>query len=50
MHDFGKVVMNNETPDIFGEVIMKIYNEDVESTVAEERFTVSTILKSVPGS
>ncbi|MBI5740807.1 MAG: HDOD domain-containing protein [Nitrospirae bacterium] len=36
MHDFGKVVMNNETPDVFGEVIMKIYNEDVESTVAEE--------------
>jgi HD-like signal output (HDOD) protein len=36
MHDFGKVVMNNETPDVFGEVMMRIYNEDIESTVAEE--------------
>ncbi|RJQ55442.1 MAG: HDOD domain-containing protein [Nitrospiraceae bacterium] len=36
MHDFGKVVMNNETPDVFGEVIMKIYNEDIESIAAEE--------------
>jgi HD-like signal output (HDOD) protein len=36
MHDFGKVVMNNETPDVFGEVMMRIYNEDIESTVAEQ--------------
>jgi len=35
MHDFGKVVMNNETPDVFGEVIMRIYNEDIDSTIAE---------------
>ncbi|MBI4684354.1 MAG: HDOD domain-containing protein [Nitrospirae bacterium] len=36
MHDFGKVVMNNETPDIFAEVIMKIYNEGADSVAAEE--------------
>ncbi len=35
MHDFGKVVMNNETPDEFAEVMMKIYNEDVDSIKAE---------------
>jgi len=36
MHDFGKVVMNNETPEVYGEAMMKMYNEDVESIAAEE--------------
>jgi len=35
MHDLGKVVMNNETPDEFAEVMMKIYNEDIDSITAE---------------
>lgn len=35
MHDFGKVVMNNETPDEFAEVMMKIYNEGLDSITAE---------------
>jgi putative nucleotidyltransferase with HDIG domain len=36
MHDLGKVVMNNETPDLFGEVLMNIYNDGVDSIEAEE--------------
>ncbi|RJQ21219.1 MAG: HDOD domain-containing protein [Nitrospiraceae bacterium] len=36
MHDIGKVVLNNETPDVFAEVMMKIYNDGVDSIVAEE--------------
>lgn len=36
MHDFGKVVMNNETPDTYAEVVMRVYNEEVESISAEE--------------
>jgi putative nucleotidyltransferase with HDIG domain len=35
MHDLGKVVMNNETPDEFAEIMMKIYNEDIDSITAE---------------
>ncbi len=36
MHDLGKVIMNNETPDIFAEVMMKTYNEGASSIEAEE--------------
>lgn len=36
MHDIGKVVLNNETGDAFSEVIMKIYNDGVDSIEAEE--------------
>ena len=36
MHDFGKTVMNNESPDVFGEVMMNVYNEENESIAAEE--------------
>lgn len=36
MHDLGKVIMNNETPDAFAEVIMKVYNEGMDSITAEE--------------
>lgn len=36
MHDMGKVFMNNETPEAFSEVMMKMYNEGVESIRAEE--------------
>ncbi len=35
MHDMGKVIMNNETPDVFTEVMMDIYNDNVESITAE---------------
>jgi len=35
MHDLGKVIMNNETPDEFSEIMMKIYNEDIDSITAE---------------
>lgn len=35
MHDVGKVVMNNETPEAFLEVMKEIYNEGVESIEAE---------------
>ena len=35
MHDFGKVVMNNETPDEFADVMMKIYNEGIDTITAE---------------
>ena len=36
MHDLGKVIMNNETPDTFSEVMMNIYNDSVESITAEQ--------------
>lgn len=36
MHDFGKVVMNNESPEAFSEVMMKTYNEGIDSITAEE--------------
>ena len=36
MHDFGKTVMNNESPDLFGEVMMNVYNEENDSITAEE--------------
>ena len=36
MHDFGKVVMNNESPEAFAEVMMKTYNEGIDSIAAEE--------------
>jgi putative nucleotidyltransferase with HDIG domain len=36
MHDIGKVVMNNETPEVFAEVMMKIYNDGANSIEAEE--------------
>jgi putative nucleotidyltransferase with HDIG domain len=35
MHDLGKVIMNNETPDDFAEVMMNIYNEDIDAITAE---------------
>ncbi len=35
MHDLGKVVMNNETPEAFAEVMMRTYNEDLDSITAE---------------
>jgi putative nucleotidyltransferase with HDIG domain len=38
MHDMGKVFMNNETPEEFSEVMMKIYNDGVESIAVEEEF------------
>ena len=36
MHDLGKVVMNNETPDVFANVMMKVYNDDMDSITAED--------------
>ena len=36
MHDLGRVVMNNEAPEAFSEVMMKMYNDDVGSITAEE--------------
>ncbi len=38
MHDIGRVVMNNEAPETFSEVMMKMYNDDVGSITAEEDF------------
>lgn len=35
MHDIGKVVLNNETPDSYEEVIMGVYNEGMDSADAE---------------
>ncbi|MBC8414149.1 MAG: HDOD domain-containing protein [Nitrospira sp.] len=35
MHDLGKVVMNNETPDAYTEVIMRSYNDETDSMSAE---------------
>ena len=36
MHDLGKVVMNNETPEAYSEVMMKMYNEGIGSIAAEK--------------
>ncbi len=36
MHDLGKVIMNNETPEMFSEVMMNIYNDDIDSITAEQ--------------
>ena len=36
MHDLGKVIMNNETPEAFTEVMMNMYNEGIDSITAEE--------------
>ncbi len=36
MHDLGKVIMNNETPDVYSEVMMDIYNDNVDSITAEQ--------------
>lgn len=36
MHDLGKVIMNNETPEAYSEVMMKMYNEGVDSLTAEK--------------
>lgn len=36
MHDLGKVIMNNETPDLFSKVMMNIYNENTDSIKAEQ--------------
>ncbi len=36
MHDLGKVIMNNETPEMFSEVMMNIYNDNTESITAEQ--------------
>jgi putative nucleotidyltransferase with HDIG domain len=35
MHDLGKVIMNNETPEAYSEVMMKMYNEGIDSIAAE---------------
>jgi putative nucleotidyltransferase with HDIG domain len=35
MHDLGKVIMNNETPETYSEVMMKMYNEGIDSIAAE---------------
>lgn len=35
MHDFGKIVMNNASPQIYAEVMMAVYNEGVEAIGAE---------------
>lgn len=36
MHDLGKVIMNNETPEAYSEVMMKMYNEGMDSISAEK--------------
>jgi len=36
MHDLGKVIMNNETPEVYSEVMMKMYNEEMDSITAEK--------------
>ncbi len=36
MHDLGKVIMNNETPEVYSEVMMKMYNEGMDSVTAEK--------------
>jgi HD-like signal output (HDOD) protein len=35
MHDMGKVVLNNETPEVFAKVMMNIYNRGESSLKAE---------------
>ncbi len=50
MHDFGKVVMNNEAPEVFLEVMQEIYNDGCEPIEAEQRtfgYTHSEIGSSV---
>ncbi len=36
MHDLGKVILNNETPDEFAQVMMNIYNDNSDSITAEK--------------
>jgi putative nucleotidyltransferase with HDIG domain len=36
MHDLGKVILNNETPELFTEVMMRTYNEGISSVEAEQ--------------
>lgn len=36
MHDLGKVIMNNETPEMFSQVMMNIYNKNAGSIAAEQ--------------
>lgn len=36
MHDLGKVIMNNETSEAYSEVMMKMYNEGMDSITAEK--------------
>jgi putative nucleotidyltransferase with HDIG domain len=36
MHDLGKVMMNNETPDLYNQVMMNMYNEGLDSIKAEK--------------
>jgi putative nucleotidyltransferase with HDIG domain len=36
MHDLGKVMMNNETPDEYNQVMMNMYNEGLDSIHAEK--------------
>lgn len=36
MHDLGKVIMNNETPELYSQVMMKMYNEGIDSLTAEK--------------
>lgn len=35
LHDIGKVVLNNEFPDVFAKVMEKVYNDNVPFSVAE---------------
>jgi putative nucleotidyltransferase with HDIG domain len=37
MHDFGKVIMNNEAPEIFLQVMQEIYNEGLEPLASESK-------------
>jgi HD-like signal output (HDOD) protein len=37
MHDLGKVIMNNEAPESFAEVMMIMYNDGIDSIKAEEK-------------
>ena len=36
LHDVGKVILNNECPELFGEVMMRTYNEGESSIQAEK--------------
>lgn len=38
LHDIGKVVLNNEYPNIFARVMERVYNESVPFAVAEMEF------------
>ncbi len=35
LHDFGKVLINNECPDAFGRAMQRIYNDREDSLIAE---------------